>query len=151
DELYTALAARFGLTTDDIISEYGMCELAAQAYDVAAGGHRRLRFPPWVRCGVVTGPGVIASAGEGALVVWDPQRIDVPAPIRTEDLIALDEDGGFRLLGRLGGAPLRGCSLRVGEAVVTSPAAPLTRATIEPLRFDAHAALSRANMVAPCL
>lgn len=140
DELYGRLERDLGVPEERIVSEYGMCELATQAYDfVSAGdtGARRFRFPAWVRARVVVGPGEAHAAGRGALLVEDPLRLDAPWALRTEDLVELTADG-FRLLGRLPAAPLKGCSL-LTEAVRTDgvssvPAAPATRRV--PLSLD---------------
>lgn len=109
-ELYAELARRFAIAEDRIISEYGMCELASQAY-----GRATLKFPCWVKVSVLTGPGKVEATGRGALIVDDSQRLDVSLPIRTEDLVELHEDGTFTLLGRLESAPLKGCSLKAEE------------------------------------
>lgn len=118
EELYGDIEAILGVPERHIISEYGMCELAAQAYDYVALGEtaaRRFRFPEWVKTSVVTGPQEVREFGRGALVVEDPRRIDVPWAIRTEDLVELNDDG-FRLLGRIPSSPLKGCSLLAESA-----------------------------------
>ena len=116
DRFYTEIAAAFGVSTDAIVSEYGMSELACQAYDYVPHGQtialaeRRFRFDPAVSVCVLDKPGLGRVHGRGALIVSDPLRTDYPWPLRTEDLVELSESG-FRLLGRTPIAPLKGCSL----------------------------------------
>jgi hypothetical protein len=125
EELYAGLAEVFGIGTGQIISEYGMCELATPAWDYCPAGEavpleaRRFRFPDWVRLGIMRGLSRVESTGRGALVVDDAERIDVQGPIRTQDMVELFEDQSFRLLGRVRQAPLKGCSLNV---LVETPA-----------------------------
>lgn len=129
DELYQSLQRQLTIQPHRIVSEYGMCELAAQAYDWIPRNtqsdislsERRFRFPVWVEPRVLTdadGPPVIA--GSGVLVVDDPLRFDFPLPLRTQDLVVLEADGGFVLRGRVPSAPLKGCSLRAEDVVTAS-------------------------------
>ena len=68
-ELYREISAAFAVPQSAIVSEYGMCELASQAYDWVEPGAttatRRFRFPAWVRPLVFTAPKRAATAGEG--------------------------------------------------------------------------------------
>ncbi len=98
-----------------LMSEYGMSELACQAYGRVQQGSCRLSFPPWVKTGVMVPGEQVQSVGRGALWVWDPYRIDLPFPIRTQDIVEISEDGSFQLLGRVPYATLKGCSLNVAE------------------------------------
>lgn len=122
-ELYGLISRGFGISENQIVSEYGMCELASQAYDFVPQGEavdlsrRRFRFPWWAPVAVMKDPTTAQQEGEGALIVWDTARIDVPAPIQIEDLVHLEKDGTFQLLGRVPTAPLKGCSLKVDEIV----------------------------------
>lgn len=125
DELYAMIEKALGVPSHKIISEYGMCELASQAYDFIAPleqnkhGQRCFRFPAWVQISVISERERAESSGNGALLVSDPLRIDHPWPIRTEDLANLENSKGlpaFRLLGRLDRAPLKGCSLLAERA-----------------------------------
>lgn len=120
-ELYSLIATGFGITQDQIVSEYGMCELASQAYDVVQAGtsktleERRFRFPDWAPVRVMRDAHHAIQEGEGALLIWDRARLDIAAPIQVEDLVKLDGDGSFQLLGRIPTAPLKGCSLKVED------------------------------------
>ena len=86
-----------------------MCELSAQAYRDSFDSP--YRFAPWVHLKVEVSPGEFSQSGIGALCVYDKARIDVPFYIRTQDLAKLSEDQSFHLLGRIKGAPLKGCSM----------------------------------------
>jgi hypothetical protein len=108
EELLAMCAASYGCR---IVSEYGMCELASQAYDWGDG----FRFPRWVRIGAVRGIGEVTATGEGMLLVEDEMRSDYPLPLRIEDLVRIRDGGAFDLLGRAPAAPLRGCSLNVAD------------------------------------
>lgn len=94
-----------------VVSEYGMCELACQAYEFSKDSKTQFRFPSWVRLGVQKDGAKILSSGRGALVIQDPLRVDCTEAIRTQDFVELDEDGSFKLLGRLPHTVLKGCSL----------------------------------------
>lgn len=112
EELYTLISERFQIPQENIISEYGMCELACQAYDFADSKQtRRFRFPAWVHTSVLPGLGMQKSEGEGALLIDDPLRLDYPWPLRVQDVGRLYKDGSFTLLGRVPRAVLKGCSL----------------------------------------
>jgi hypothetical protein len=125
DELYSMIEKALGVPSHKVISEYGMCELASQAYDFVDPMERHritdryFRFPAWVQISVISEMERAESCGNGALLVSDPLRIDHPWPLRTEDLANLENRNGllaFRLLGRLDRAPLKGCSLLADRA-----------------------------------
>ena len=140
-ELYELLSRAFGLTGSSIVSEYGMCELASQAWDYLEDSskigieNRKFKFPWWVKLGVMTHPTKISPHGCGALVVQDFARIDLQisslaAPIQTEDLAETSADGSFQLMGRVPNAPLKGCSLLAEDAralLSTDLTSPITR------------------------
>lgn len=116
DELYAMISENFGVASTHIVSEYGMCELASQAYDMAPQGEpRSFRFPHWVQVTVQDDKGQQHDLGTGALVMADPLRPDVSYPIRTQDLASVRQDGTFILQGRVPYAVLKGCSLKAGE------------------------------------
>lgn len=127
--LIDSLERGFRIPRSHIISEYGMSELASAAYTVQAPERGVLRFQKNVVPFVVDGlkqrlagnpPGPDSSdslvmtasrSGTGLLGVFDFNRVDIPAPIVTEDVVRLAADGSFELLGRAHTAPLKGCSL----------------------------------------
>lgn len=121
-ELYDLIAEGFGIKTSRIVSEYGMCELASQAWDFVAAdqdiplSQRVFRFPWWVRAGVMSSPSDVETTGAGALTLFDPLRVDISkTALQTEDLAQIHGDQSFQLLGRVPRAPLKGCSLKVPE------------------------------------
>lgn len=111
EELYFLISKHFNIPQTQIVSEYGMCELAAQAYDVEEKARRVFKFPPWVKTYTTPGLGIVQREGEGALLILDPLRIDYPLPLRTQDIVRLYKDGSFELLGRVPKSVLKGCSL----------------------------------------
>lgn len=100
-------------------NEYGMTELASQAYenviaDRVAGrfSHRALVSAPWLRSRVLD-PLTLREArrGErGLLCHCDLANAGTALVVLTEDVGSADADG-YRVLGRAAGADLRGCSL----------------------------------------
>ena len=119
-ELYDCIGTIFSINHNQIISEYGMSELACQAYDFVTPNsksiltleERYFQFPNWIDVSVVDARGVKQVSGQGALCVYDPLRIDCTFPIRTQDHVSLHGDGKFQLQGRIQQASLKGCSLR---------------------------------------
>lgn len=114
-ELYDLIAKSFGISTNHIISEYGMSELSSQAYDAVFGAGddmRQFRFPPWARAVVVSPEnGQMASEGQpGLLRVFDLANVASALAVQTEDL-AVQRTNGFELLGRSARSEPRGCSL----------------------------------------
>jgi hypothetical protein len=121
-ELYKLMSDAFAVETSSIVSEYGMCELASQAWDFVDNpsdsnlAQRRFKFPWWVTLAVMTHPSRAEQTGAGALLVHDHARIDLLSssgviPIQTEDLANLEQGGLFTLQGRVPNAPLKGCSM----------------------------------------
>ena len=110
-ELYEALAARFDLSTDDIWSEYGMCELSSQFYSQGLG--RRLVPSPSIRS-IAISPitGAACHPGEdGLLVHIDAANWCTYAVIETQDWGNVDASGHVELKGRAPGARPKGCSI----------------------------------------
>lgn len=118
-ELYDCICELFSISTEQIISEYGMSELSCQAYDFVPRDQsikldeRRFKFPTWVETRVMDENGEFQTQGIGALCVYDPLRVDIGLTIRTQDLVNLSVNGDFQILGRIKQASLKGCSLRV--------------------------------------
>jgi hypothetical protein len=131
-ELYKLMSDAFAVETSSIVSEYGMCELASQAWDFVVKqsdsdlARRHFKFPWWVTLAVMTHPSRAEQTGTGTLVVHDQARIDLLSrrgiiPIQTEDLVNLEQGGLFTLQGRVPNAPLKGCSM-LAEPLVSSAA-----------------------------
>jgi len=122
EDFYQKLQQHFQIADTQIVSEYGMCELASQAYDFVLGDGqpRRFRFPPAVKTWATLSDGQPIAEGCGALVVADSSRVDYPWPIRTQDFVQHYSDGSFTLLGRVPNAPLKGCSLLVASDLINA-------------------------------
>ncbi len=112
DELHARLADGFEVAEDRIRSEYGMCELMSQCY--TRGDH--VFFPPsWMRFRVVDPerPSHEVPEGEsGALALFDLANVFSASALLTEDR-AVRVGDGFKVLGRLSNAELRGCNFLV--------------------------------------
>jgi hypothetical protein len=132
-ELYARIAARLGVSQEQIFSEYGMSELSSQAYDVDVQGPRSngqrpkskvrgantpFHFPPWARFQIVSPEsGCDVAEGEtGLLRIYDLANVFSVIAIQTEDL-AIRRGDGFELIGRAAPAELRGCSLMSVESL----------------------------------
>jgi Acyl-protein synthetase, LuxE len=133
DELRALVAEAFGVQPARVVSEYGMTELGSQLYEGTLAAALRgvvearpgvYHAPPWMRVTAVD-PVSLAPLPAGAIGVArfvDLANVDSAVVIQTADRVRLlDEgegDGGGRvveLLGRLPGAPPRGCSIAVDE------------------------------------
>jgi hypothetical protein len=121
EELRSAIADSFALTSHDVVGEYGMTELSSQLYAVTPAEEDPARWiyraPPWVRV-VAADPSSLAplAAGhEGIARIEDLANVESAWAIQTVDRVRVSEDGGVELLGRLPGASPRGCSLAVEE------------------------------------
>jgi len=123
EELRADIASAFGFDVDRVVSEYGMTELGSQAYDgglcasLGMGGRRDVFSPPpWMRVVAVSSDSLepVDDGQVGIARVEDLTNVDSAVVVQTSDRIVLC-DGGFRLLGRLDGAPPRGCSIGIDE------------------------------------
>jgi hypothetical protein len=114
--LYEALAQRFAISTDDIWSEYGMCELSSQFYSKGLG--TRLVPSPSIRSFAINPiTGSICDAEEdGLLVHIDAANWCSYAVIETQDWGNVDVDGHIELKGRAPGAKPKGCSIDADTA-----------------------------------
>ncbi len=117
DQLHARLGEVSGIGPSGIVSEYGMCELSSQAYDLRPGDRRRaFRFPPWARfLAVDPETGEEAPEGNTGLIrVCDLANVWSAMAVQTSDLGRVSE-GGFELAGRVSDALPRGCSLLPGD------------------------------------
>lgn len=115
------LAARYGLTPESVIAEYGMTELCSQAWEATRDGAPSVfRAPPWMRFSVVDPVKLTpVPLGEvGFVRVVDLLNLGSAVAIQTSDLGRLDHDG-LTLLGRAPDATPRGCA-RAMDALLSS-------------------------------
>jgi hypothetical protein len=126
DELYKLTAERFGASRAVICAEYGMTELTSQYYDDVilkrtTDDRTEPRYktsPPWLRPRVVGPDGKTLPNGTvGSLVHVDLANRSSCVAIHTEDL-GVQFDDGLVVMGREGGATLRGCSLSAEDLVL---------------------------------
>lgn len=133
-EYLDLLGTGFEIEPWQILSEYGMAELASQAYEWLEPGQnhseRKMRFPWWVEVSCMNHLGQMQDTGFGALTVLDRARIDIPLPIRTQDLVEVERDKTFVLKGRVSIAALKGCSLNAESLAYTSATLPAKIATV---------------------
>lgn len=119
DELHGRLADGFGLAEDRIRSEYGMCELMSQCY---TRGDHVFFPPPWMRFRVVDLDDPTREVPEGqpgALAIFDLANVFTVSALQTQDR-AVRVGDGFRVLGRLSQAELRGCNFLVESHAIQS-------------------------------
>ena len=112
-ELHALINAQLGVPMENIIREYGMCELGSQAYATATG---HFQFPRWARARIVSPEhNREVSLGEtGILEIIDLANVRSVFAIRTADLAVRHEDG-FELIGRAINSEPRGCSLNARD------------------------------------
>lgn len=110
EELHEMLNSAFG--TSSIHSEYGMTELASQAY----GADGLFTFPKWCKCLIrdINDPLSYVPVGyTGGINVIDLANIDSCAFIETKDLGKMGKNSHFDVLGRFDNADIRGCNLLI--------------------------------------
>ena len=109
EALHQNLAQGFGIPRNQVLSEYGMCEMLTQAY--SRGGH--LYYPPpWMKVNIFDPENPLRRVpnGEvGVIGVVDLANVYSVSAIMTEDL-GVARSGGFEVLGRLSNSELRGCN-----------------------------------------
>lgn len=100
-----------------VVGEYGMSELSSPLWSPALG--RPYRPAPWLRVQALdpASGAPLPPGREGILAFVDLANVWTVLAIETQDLGVVEPDGAVRLLGRLPGAPPRGCSLAAAEAL----------------------------------
>ena len=107
------------------VNEYGMTELCSQRYDSALVDRfhgrslapRRIVAPPWLRTRVLD-PDTLASVPAGTpglLCHHDLANAGSVSVVLTEDIGRAVGDDGIELLGRVTGAPPRGCGMLLAD------------------------------------
>ena len=111
--LYSAVQR--ALAPERLVTEYGMTELSSQLWGTPASPYRP---PPWLKVIAADAQsGQPRDVGEsGQLRFYDLCNLDGTVAVETLDRGIVNADGSVTLLGRLEGAPARGCSLTVEEA-----------------------------------
>lgn len=102
-----------GLNVNEIHSEYGMTELLSQAYSMDDG---KFQCTPTMKVLLrdSTDPFTILTNQKSGLInVIDLGNIDSCAFIATDDIGIIENDGKFKIMGRLDGADIRGCNLMI--------------------------------------
>lgn len=110
EEVHAILKQQLGVSA--IHSEYGMTELLSQAYSYGNGIFYTV---PWMK---ILGrdeedPLKVFGVGRGVINVIDLANIDSCSFIATDDIGIINEDGSFKVLGRMDASDIRGCSLMV--------------------------------------
>jgi hypothetical protein len=123
DELRRLLAETFAIDPRAIVHEYGMTELSSQCWEWTAVDADAetgiLHPPPWQRVIAVDpetlAPVALGGGRDGIARIVDLANVESAVVIQTQDRVIVREDGSFQLLGRLPGAPPRGCSIAIDE------------------------------------
>lgn len=121
-EFYQLLQDTLGIPQSAIVNEYSMTELSSQFYDrslveflkkrTASSEPRIKSGPPWARVRIVNPlTGQEVGIGERGLIrIYDLANLGSVLSIQTED-VGIRHSDGFEIVGRVGSAPPRGCSL----------------------------------------
>jgi hypothetical protein len=119
--LRSHLAELFSIPGSDVVAEYGMTELSSQAYQALARPPTSGAYhpPPWLRFAAVDPISLSPKAPgeEGICRIVDLANVDSAVAMQTVDRVVSNEDGSIELLGRAAGAPPRGCSLAIEQAL----------------------------------
>ena len=119
-DLRAQVSRMFGVPERAIVAEYGMTELSSQFYERtlydAGASHGSYASPPWARV-VPVDPETLAPVAEGEVgiaKIIDLLNVDSAVVVLTQDRVRRAGEH-FELLGRLPGAPPRGCSIAIDE------------------------------------
>ncbi len=123
--LRRALSEMFSVPDGGIVGEYGMTELSSQCYEGTLHGGAAGVYvePPWMRVTPVD-PETLEPTADGEVGIariTDLANVDSAAFVLAADRVrrvpcsAAPSGTGFELLGRLPGAPPRGCSIALDE------------------------------------
>jgi hypothetical protein len=115
DAVFRSLLPRLGLSSSDLVNEFGMTELLSQRYGRGTG-RPTLQGPPWLQTLVVDPMSLEPrpDGSEGILCHFDLANLGSVMGVLTEDR-GMRVGAGIQLLGRTSGAPPRGCSLATAE------------------------------------
>jgi len=124
-ELYEGIRTTFALDEDHVVNMYGLTEHSTQFLDAAlrnkARGVRAPRYktvPPWARTRILD-PNTLRPVprGEpGILCHYDLANRASVLAVLSED-VGYEVDEGFELIGRVGSAEARGCSIAADELI----------------------------------
>jgi hypothetical protein len=128
-ELRREVARAFSISERSVVSEYGMTELSSQFWEKtwidSRAPHGVYAEPPWARV-VAVDPETLDPVADGQIGVArieDLANVDSAFAIVTLDRVRR-VSGGFELLGRMPGAPPRGCSIALDEILSESEGCP---------------------------
>lgn len=113
NELRNTLSDAFQIRSENIHSEYGMCELLSQMYSI---GGEWFTSPHWTQVTIrnADNPLELCKPGEeGKIGIIDLANIYSCPFILTEDRGVQCEDGSFQVLGRWNPGDLRGCNFLI--------------------------------------
>lgn len=117
--LYAEMNEWLGISTPQIVNQYGMTELGSQFYDsniFLPKEPRTKMIPPWVRVQIhdpITG--TECNSGElGTIRIFDLANTGSIMAIQTSD-IGKKTDNGFEVIGRSEFSESRGCSIALDE------------------------------------
>lgn len=113
DELRNSLSSGFKLPLHSIHSEYGMCELLSQSYAI---GSEWFSTPHWMRVTIrkAEEPTVICEPGEaGKIGIIDLANVYSCPFLLTDDMGVMNNQNGFKVLGRWTNSDLRGCNFLI--------------------------------------
>jgi hypothetical protein len=110
------IARAFCIDARAVVSEYGMTELSSQFWETTTGAMNVYVEPPWARVIPVDAETLapIKDGDVGLARIEDLLNVDSAVAIVTADRVRRVQ-GGFELLGRIVGAPPRGCSIATEE------------------------------------
>ena len=122
EALQAEVARVFCIDERAIVCEYGMTELSSQFYERTlfdkASKHGLYAEPPWARV-VPVDPESLEPVAEGEIgiaKIIDLMNVDSAVAVLTQDRVRRPRGAsGFELLGRVPGAPSRGCSIAIDE------------------------------------
>jgi hypothetical protein len=124
-ELRRDVARLFAIEPRFVVGEYGMTELSSQFWEAtivdSSARHGVYVEPPWARVVPVDPVSLepVPAGDIGIARIEDLANVDSAFAVLTQDRVRR-VPGGFELLGRVAGAPARGCSIALDEMLAPS-------------------------------
>lgn len=122
-KLFQSIKNAFNIDRNQYINMYGMTEISSQCYDETLYDvyHRQQisyykKFPAWVRVRILNPNTLqpVPDGQKGIVAYYDLANWHSCLAILTEDL-GIKHGESFELLGRIGGAESKGCSIAIDQ------------------------------------